>query len=199
MDEKTQELRDIFIDATGSDTVTERQEESRGSLTDEGGDESARLHELIGAMRERYDFESGLGDDALETVVRGFYDEYDDAAIADAVNADPATVFHARMDLHLVRESDTDAPFDLDRLRGLLVDGADVDEAAADLDADPETVAHYAAVVETRLEAARANDRFRDEFVDLLTDAALSESLARDAREDGLREATEDIETDVSF
>jgi hypothetical protein len=199
MDEKTQELRDIFIDATGSDTVTERQEESRGSLTDEGGDESGRLRELIAAMRERYTFESGLDDDALETVVRGFYDDRDDDAIADAVDADPATVFRARMDLHLVRESDTEAPVDLDRLRGLLVDGADVDEAAATLDADPETVAHYAAVVETRLEAARANDRFRDEFVDLLTDAALSESLARDAREDGLREATEDIETDVSF
>ena len=34
MDEKTAELRDIFIEATGSDTVTEQQSESRGSLAD---------------------------------------------------------------------------------------------------------------------------------------------------------------------
>ena len=30
MDEKTAELRDLFVDATGSETVTERQEAARG-------------------------------------------------------------------------------------------------------------------------------------------------------------------------
>ena len=39
----------------------------------------------------------------------------------------------------------------------------------------------------------------RDAFRDLLTDADIEGSLASDAREDGLRDATEDIETDVSL
>ena len=43
------------------------------------------------------------------------------------------------------------------------------------------------------------NHRFRDAFSDLLTDADLSTRLAADARRDGLKEATEDIETDVSL
>jgi hypothetical protein len=43
------------------------------------------------------------------------------------------------------------------------------------------------------------NHRFRDAFADLLTDADLSARLAEDARRDGLEEATEDIETDVSL
>jgi len=47
--------------------------------------------------------------------------------------------------------------------------------------------------------ATHANERFRDAFADLLTDADLSGRLASDSREDGLREATEDIETDVSL
>jgi len=37
MDEKTEELRDIFIDVTDEDTVTESQEETRGSLIDREG------------------------------------------------------------------------------------------------------------------------------------------------------------------
>ena len=42
-------------------------------------------------------------------------------------------------------------------------------------------------------------NRFRDEFAELLTDEAISDRMAQDAREDGLREATEDMETDVSL
>jgi hypothetical protein len=200
MDEKTQELRDIFIDATGSDTVTERQEEGPGSLADEPSGDPARIRALIGRMRDRYEFTSPLSDETLATVVRAFFEDADDAAIAERVDADAETVFEARMDLHLLRESDTaDAPVDLATLRTLLVDDATVADCVDRLDADEETVRHYARVVETRLEATRANDRFRDEFADLLTDEAISHRMARDAREDGLREATEDMETDVSL
>lgn len=42
MDEKTEELRDIFVDVAGEDTVTERQEDGHGSLlSDEGVSRSA--------------------------------------------------------------------------------------------------------------------------------------------------------------
>ncbi|EJN59651.1 hypothetical protein [Halogranum rubrum] len=199
MDEKTAELRDIFIDTTGSDTVTESQEETRGSLTGTGEQTDARVTELIGTMREKYTFVSGLEDDTLQTVVEQFHESKSDADIADAIGVDQETVFNARMDLHLVRETDRDAPFELAKLRALHVDETPLDERANELGADESDVAHYSEVVEADLESTRANDRFRDEFEELLTDSALTNRMAQNAREDGLRDATEDIETDVSF
>lgn len=213
MDDKTAELRDIFVDATGSDTVTERQEEGRGSLA--SADESAvgpRLRELIATMREQYGFETHLDDAALESVVRGFYGvDGDDATLAAwlreeaDVDVDADDAFLARTDLHLVRPADRDVPY-FDDLRGLVVEGADDDAVRAALaegtdghDVDAATVARLRRVVETDLASTRTGDRFRDEFEELLTDVELSDTLARDAREDGLREATEDMETDVSF
>lgn len=199
MDEKTAELRDIFIDTTGSDTVTESQEETRGSLTETGGQTDARVAELIETMREKYTFVSGLEDDDLQQVVERFYDNESDADIAAAIGVDEDTVFNARMDLHLVRQTDREAPFELGELRTLLVEETPVDERATVLGADEALVSHYSEVVEADLESTRANDRFRDEFEELFTDSALTNRMAQDAREDGLREATEDIETDVSF
>lgn len=168
MDDKTAELRDIFLDATGGEgTVTERQAERRGSLVDVDDPETvdARLRDLVAAMRERYDFETDLDPDGYVRLIRGFYDGEDDATLADALGVDTDTVFRARLDCHLVRKDDEGT----------------------------------AAVEASRERAVRANDRFRDAFTDLLTDADLSGRLASDSREDGLREATEDIETDVSF
>ena len=200
MDDKTAELRDIFIDATGSDTATESQEESPGSLTDESEvDTAERLPALIATMRERYEFDAGLDDAALERVVRGFFEGETDADLADALDVAAATVFDARTDLHLVREADRDAPFDLAELRAMAVEGVPLDERAERLDADEATVRRYGDVIDADQESTRANDRFRDGFAELLTDSDLSGRLASDAREDGLREATEDIETDVSF
>ncbi|MFC6726545.1 conditioned medium-induced protein 4, partial [Halobium palmae] len=107
MDEKTEELRDIFVETTGSDTVTEGQEEARGSLTDERSADE-RVAELVETMREEYAFVSGLDDDGYEAVVRRYHDGEDDAAIADALGVDPKTVFEARTDLHLVDDGDRD-------------------------------------------------------------------------------------------
>jgi hypothetical protein len=190
MDDKTAELRDIFIDTTGSETVTESQEEMRGSLTEDERKVERRVLELIGTMRERYEFTSGLGDDDLHRVVTGFYDEETDGDIAGELGVDPDVVVAARMDLHLVRDEDRDAPFDIEKLRRLVVEEATLEECAAKLGTDESSVEPF---------VTRANDRFRDEFEELLTDSDLSARLARNAREDGLKDATEDIETDVSF
>ncbi|SFR33757.1 conditioned medium-induced protein 4 [Halogeometricum limi] len=203
MDEKTAHLRDIFVETTGGDTVTEAQEESRGSLTDDADDEraNARVARLVAAMRERYEFETDLEPADLHRVVRGFFDGDTDAELAAALDADAdaAAVFTARMDLHLIRDGDTDAPFEFAELRSLVRSGADDETCAAELGTEVETVRHSRRVVETQLEATRANDRFRTEFTELLTDSDLSARLAEDARRDGLRDATEDIETDVSL
>ena len=201
MDDKTAELRDIFIDATGSDTVTERQEESHGSITEDERAIARRVREIIGAMREKYAFETDFDDDDLQRLVYGYFDGASDAELADELGAGEERVFDARMDLHLVRESDRDAPFDADRLRERLDGGGDPDDAtlAAEFDADEEQVARHRRVAEAEAAATRANDRFRDELAELLTDTDLSARLAADALDDGLREATEDMEVDVSF
>ncbi|RLM56593.1 conditioned medium-induced protein 4 [Halobellus sp. Atlit-31R] len=231
MDDKTAELRDIFVKTTGEESVTEAQSESRGSLSSTADDEAVddRVRELVTTMRERYDFASSLSDEGLVRVARAFFDPdaadatagswspAADAALASSLPADvdAAEVFRARMDLQLVAEADRDAPVPFARLRGLLQQRAPEDlddealaaeltaEAAADPDAgvdpDTETIRRLRRVAEADLASRRVNHRFRDAFAELLTDADLSTRLAEDARRDGLEEATEDIETDVSL
>lgn len=199
MDEKTSELRDIFVDATGEETVTEEQAEPRGSITeDEDAEEvAAEVADLVETMRDRYDFRTDLDAESYRRVVRGFYDDEDDEALAEAVGVPVGTVVDARLDLHLVRDADRNVP-DFEAIRDRIVDGATDDAIAGDT-GDAETVAHVRRVVESDREATRANGRFRDGFAELLTDADLTGRLASDSREDGLEEATEDIETDVSL
>ena len=199
MDEKTAELRDIFMETTDSDTVTETQSESPGSLTDDQTDVGDRLRTLIERMREQYDFETTFAVDELITVLRGFHDDDDDETIAATLDCEPAAVRQARLDLHLVRDAERDAPFEFDRLRRLLAEDASLEARAAELDVSVETARRYSEVAAADRRSTRANDRFRDEFAELLTDADLTNRLAADAHEDGLQEATEDMETDVSF
>ncbi|KTG08125.1 conditioned medium-induced protein 4 [Haloprofundus marisrubri] len=199
MDEKTAELRDIFIDATGSDTVTESQDEKRGSLTEDEEAVERRLDELVTTMRSRYEFTSDLETETLVAVVRGFYDEQSDEQLAAELDVDESAVFDARMDLHLVNDADRESPFALDELRTLVVNDVPMRDRAVELDSDEATVGRYSAIIEADQRSTRANDRFRDEFAELLTDSDLSTRLAETAREDGLRDATEDIETNVSF
>ncbi len=197
MDEKTEELRDIFLETTGSDTVTERQEAGRGSLTGGEAVDDERLAGLVETMRERFTFRSSLGIDALVTVLRGFFDGRTDADLADELDVDEGAVFEARMDLHLVADADH-TPVG-DAVRPLVVDGASLDECVEAIDADTEAVRRAFLVTASEAAAARASHRFRDEFAELLSDEDLSARFASDARRDGLEEATEDLETDVSF
>lgn len=208
MDDKTAELRDIFLDVTDDEAVTETQEEGRGSLVGDDADVDERIAAVIARMRDRFEFDTSLDDDALHVVVTGFYDGETDTAIADAVGCSRDAVRTARLDLHLLRDRDTDAPFDLDDLRERLERGGpggdpggdpDVAAIAADLDVSPSTVRSYRRVLETQRRIRRVNGRFTDEFEELLTDAALEGDLTEDVTHDGLEEATEGMETDVSF
>jgi hypothetical protein len=200
MDDRTDELRDLFVETTGTDAVTERQEDAPGSLTDRA-DVDGRVREVVARMRERYGFATDLDDDALVRVARAFFDGRDDAAVAADLDVDEPTVTRARLDLHLVVDDDRDPPtgVDLAALRRRVAAGDDLDAAAAALDVDPDALstAYHAAVADVA--ARRANGRFRAALSEVLADADLSTRLASDVREDGLEEATEDIETDVSF
>jgi hypothetical protein len=196
MNDKTEELRDIFTDVTdGEETVTEFQEDTRGSLERDDRTDEERLESVVGRMRERYAFDTGLSIDELIAVARGFYDDRSDAAIADDLGVTEAEVFEARMSLHLVREDDADE-VDLAAIRDREEDDATL---AAEYDVDEERIRRYRRVAEAEDQSRTANDRYRDEFDSVLADADLSERMATDVREDGLEDATEGMETDVDF
>ena len=201
MDEQTEDLRDLFVETTGAEEVTEDQEAGRGDLADGVTPEEAeaRVGELVGRMRERYEFATDLDEDALVTVVTRFHAGESDPEIADALDVDEPAVRRARLDLHLVRETDRDAPFPIADLRELIVEDVPLAERAERLDADAAAVEQYSQVIEADLRSTRANDRFRDEFAQLLTDADLRESHTADAHDTGLEEAAEDIETNTQL
>ncbi len=198
MDEKTEELRDIFMDVTDEKTVTERQEQERGSLTNDRAS-TEQLKTIIADMRDHYTFETSLSTDDLVTVVEGFYSGASDTAIADELDVSRRDIFRARLELHLVRDRDTDAPFDLDDLRDLLDDDTPVVDIADTLDVAESTVRRYRRVIQAENEARQVSDRFRSEFEDALVEADLKVQLTTDMTDDGLEEATDGMETDVSF
>ncbi|MFB6360415.1 MAG: conditioned medium-induced protein 4 [Halobacteriales archaeon] len=199
MDEKTEELRDIFLSVSDESEVTEHQTAARGSLTDDEVDDDA-LVDVIATMRERYDFATDLDDVELAQVARGFYEEVTDTAIGRELgDVSAGTVRRARLDLHLVTEGDLDAPFDLDRLRELRDADASTSEMADQLGVSASTVRKYDRALEAQQRRRLVGDRFREEFDRLLDDGELSEQLTASIRETGLKEATEDMETKVSF
>jgi len=199
MEKKTEELRDIFMDVTDEETVTETQEETHGSLGSEA-DVEQQLLDAVAEMRDALTFETDLSDDEYVAVVRGFYAGDSDADIAaDLDDVAPDAVAAARVDLHLFRDADTDAPFDIAELRDLLEAGASVDDCAADLDADEATVRRFRRVVEAQDAARTVNHRFTDEFENVLRDREISGRMTENVQQDGLDDATEGMETNVSF
>lgn len=198
MNEKTAELRDIFMDVTDDDTITEKQEETRGSLTEDEREIETKLRAAIERTREQLTFDTDLSIDAYETIVRGFYDEVGDTSLADRIGHDRETVVRARHDLHLIRNAETDVSFDTDAFRQLITDDHTDAEIADRLDISESAVGDYRRVVEVNDEIRRVNSRYTDEFEELLTDADLEEHT-EDVTETGLDEATEGMETNVSM
>ncbi|ELY87459.1 hypothetical protein [Natrialba taiwanensis] len=196
MNDKTEELRDIFTDVTdGEETITESQEDTRGSLERDERSDDERLESVVTQLRERYEFETPFEDEELIAVANGFYDGRDDATIAADLGSDAETVFEARMALHLVGEGDADE-VDLVAIR----DREEDDETLAEeYDVTAAEIRRFRRVAAAKDESRAANDRYREEFDSILADADLSAQMATDVREDGLEDATEGMETDVDF
>lgn len=195
MDDRTERLRDIFMDVAENDTVTEDQTESRGTLAADRTAVDGRLGDVLERLRERSGFTTDLDTDEYVRIIRGFYDGRSDAAIAADLELDQRSVLLARADLHLVEP--TDAEIDLDALGDRVEDGTEPAAAASALGSeDPETAVAIRRAVER---SRRVSHRFRSEFEEILTDADISVRLTAGAREDGLAEATEDAEVDVDF
>ncbi|WP_265109398.1 conditioned medium-induced protein 4 [Halosolutus halophilus] len=196
MNDKTEELRDIFTDVTdGEATVTESQEDTRGSLEKDERTVEDRLENVITQMRERYEFETPLTDAQLIALAKAFYDDESDAAIADELDVDEDVVFETRLSLHLVADDDADE-VDLVAIRDREEDDATL---AAEYDVSEAQIRRYRKVAAAKNESRAANDRYRDEFDSILADADLTDRMASDVREDGLEDATEGMETDVEF
>jgi hypothetical protein len=196
MEEKTEQLRDIFMEVADEKSVTETQAEQRGSLVPTGSVDD-RLADAVERTRERFDFRTDLDDSALIELIKRYYDGDDDGEIADALGVSPETVFAARMDLHLVGDDEVDP--DLSAVRDRL-DAEEDDAAVAEaLGVDAGEVARARRVRTAQREARLVSHRFRTEFEEILTDADIAVRFTADAQEDGLEEAAEDIETDVDF
>ncbi|SDD84445.1 conditioned medium-induced protein 4 [Natrinema hispanicum] len=196
MNEKTEELRDIFTDVTdGEDTITESQEDTRGSLERDERSDEERLRSVVQQMRERYAFETPLSDDELITVARGFYDDRTDADLAAELAVHEDVIFDARLSLHLIDEDDADE-IDLAVIRDREEDDAAL---AAEYDVSESQIRRHRRVAEAQTQSRTANDRYRDEFDSILADADITERMTTDVREDGLEDATEGMETDVDF
>jgi len=199
MDEKTEQLRDIFMDVTDDKSVTESQSAGHGSLA--GVDEAAvdeQLRGVITRMRKRYGFDTDLGDDALVTVVRGFYTGREDDDLAAELDTTPAAVAAARLDLHLARDDDIGDDVDAAFRRAVVEADSETvsdDALAGRFSLDGERVSWYRRVVESQAAARRVSHRFTSEFEDALTEAGLSTQLTAAVRESGLEEATEDIDS----
>ncbi len=200
MDEKTEALRDIFLKVADEETVTESQEESRGSVAGEDSSEQ-RLSDTIVEMREKFDFETGLSDEQLQRLVRCFYDGDDDETIAAELSVSPDTVFRGRLDVHLVRDDDPPGASVDEETRRLVRAQADTDDETlrSQLGLASDTVEKIRAVVDAETRSRRVSHRFRTTFEELLTDADLSTQHVAAAHRDGLTEATEDAEVDVDF
>ena len=198
MDEKTRSLRDLFMNVAERETLTERQQESPGTLTGDHSREQ-RVYTLIGEMRDRFGIAPSLDDDALLSIARGHFADNGDAAIATELGVDEDDVTRARLQLHLVSDADRDLAVDPKAIRRAVADGADVADLAERFDADVEVLERAYRVAIAEREMRRNNYRFRDELSALLDDGDLSERLTAAGKETGLEDATEGLETNTSF
>jgi hypothetical protein len=198
MDEKTESLRDIFKEVSDEDVVTEEQSDTRGSLPEED-DIRERIADVIGELRETAGVETDLADERLVELVMDFYEGDDDETLADTLGVEIATVQRARFDLHLLRDDDLDAPFDIDALRRHMEDETDDEAIAAALDTDADTVAHFRHAAAANDAMRRTGGRYPDQFESILAEAGVAGRFTESVKQDGLDEATADAEVDTDF
>lgn len=198
MEEKTEKLRDIFLSVSDEETVTESQTESRGSLTDEGESVEHRLREVVDGLREKFGFETPLSDDQRLTLIEQFYEGSSDDQLASELDCEESTVFAARMELHLIRDSEPSlSESDLETVReNPAVDAGDLAERVG---VDEQAVRRSRAVLQAEDRSRRTSQRFVTSYQEIMTDRDLRGQFATDTQDDGLVDATDGAETNVEF
>lgn len=198
MNEKTDSLRDIFLEVADEETVTETQEENRGTLARSEGSVEERLLAVIERLREKFDVETPFADDELCQLVTDFYAGQGDETIAATLDTDVETIFTTRMDLHLIRDDDRSESIE-SAIRDPSIEEWAPATIADELGVEQAAVERIQAVVEATNRSRRASYRFRTAFEEILTDADLSVKHTADADADGLEDATDGAETNVDF
>ena len=201
MDDKTEQLRDIFIDVADEETVTESQHESHGSLATDEGSVDARLQAVVERLREKFEVRTSLDDGQLCRLVRAFYAGDDDETIAAALGCSRSEVFRTRMDLHLVCEADLPGEQLQSAIRAADPTSTEIptDDLAVEFDVEPTAVERAREAVAAVDRSRRVSHRFRTEFEETLTDADLSVRYTAETQEDGLEDATDGAEVDVQL
>ncbi|EMA56756.1 hypothetical protein C451_00715 [Halococcus thailandensis JCM 13552] len=198
--EKVEQLTDIFHDITGESATTERQHENRwASVSADNSDNNDTIRSIIREMTDEYGIQTSLDEDELATVVRSYHAGEGDREIARTLgtpNRDK-TIARARVSLHLFRDTDFDAPFELSQLRKLLDQDASNDEIADTLSASKSTVRAYARVLDAETEAEHADHEYQSRFEQALGDTEMdsdgtdrfSETVSTSAYASGLEDA----------
>ena len=157
MDEKTAELRDLFVETTGEESVTESQADARGSLSSESDEETVdeRLADLIETMRERYEFGTDLDDGALVELVRRYHEGADDDAPVPVTARKLEALVRLSEASARLRLSDTVEREDAVRVTEI------VESCLRDIGMDPETGEFDADIVETGT-SKNQRDRIKD-------------------------------------
>jgi len=215
MDDKTEQLRDIFLDVADDATVTETQEEGRGTLATDEESVDDRLQSIIDRLREKFDVRTGLDNERLCHLVRAFYAGEDDDTIATELGCPVEAVFRARMDLHLVRDEDLPGEELAATIRadeGLAatiradeavspddIEGAATAALADAVGVEQRTAERALAAMAATDRSRRVSHRFRTAFEEVLTDADISVRFTADTHDDGLEDATEGAEVDVEL
>jgi hypothetical protein len=187
--EKTDRLREIFLDVAGDHTVTEDQQETPSTI-ESNSVPSDSLRAIIQEMKQKYGFRTSLETDELITLVRLFYEDYSDTAIARELgNASrDKTVTRARIHLQLFRETDFDAPVDLDELRDLLDAETSTTKIAKALDTSKSTIGRYRRILDAEQAAEAVDHRYQQRFEEALSDPETDHSI-REALKSGLDDA----------
>jgi len=200
MDKKTEDLREVFLDVAEEATVTERQEDTRGSIAVDDDAVADRLRSTIATMEDQYDVAPEFSTTELIELVRLFYDgESDDEIARELGGFDADSVARARFDLHLVTAEDREGPIDTDALPERLDSDRSPGEIADRVDATESARRRQQRLAEVEAERRLVGDRFRLAFERLLGERDLAERLTREITEDGLNDATEGIDTNVSL
>lgn len=159
-------LTEIYMDVSeGIESTTEQQEEQRGSWQP-NTEADTRISETIAEIQERYDLETQLSNDQLVTLVKAFFEGNRDTTIARQLGdaSLDKTVTRARLGLHLFRERDTVADFDVGALRECFEAGNSGAECARRLGIGKSTANRYRRIFEAKAEAERVDNEYYERF-----------------------------------
>ena len=193
-------LTDIYLDvAEDAESTTEHQHEQRGSRRPSFATDT-QISNTITEMQERYGLQTQLSNEQLLTLVKAFFEGEGDTAIARQLGdaSLDKTVTRARLGLHLFRESDTTADFDVDALRECFAADNSGAKCAHRLDIAKSTANRYRRIFAAKEQAERVDNQYYERFQQYCRDNIDEDPDVNPdyATDDGLNDAIADAGAD---